>query len=151
MTTIAYRNGVLAVDGQATRSNIIVELDARKWHKCKDGTIIAFTGDLQKFHPFIDWVENGRDHANKPNMAFGDDESCQGIVVTEHAVYEYDKDGFSIIHDEFAAWGSGAPFALTAMVLGYGAVDAVKVASKLDIYTGGTIKGVSYGNSSSEG
>lgn len=139
MTTIAYRDGVLVCDGQVTRNNTIIELNGRKWHVCKDGTCIAFAGDLMKFLPFIDWVEAGRNHDNVPSLKFNNDDSCQAIVMTDQAVYEYDKDGFHVLGDEYCAWGSGAYVALTAMVLGMSAYEAVIVATKLDIYTGGTI------------
>lgn len=57
-----------------------------------------------------------------------------------HIVEEFDI--FPVL-DKFAAVGSGAAIALTAMMCGKSAPDAVRAAAKLDICTGGKIEQLS--------
>ena len=45
MTTIAYRNGVLAADGLGTRGSWLLPGKAQKLFRMKDGGMAAITGD----------------------------------------------------------------------------------------------------------
>lgn len=133
MTTIAYRNGIIAADGLATRNGIVVETKARKIRRLANGDIVGLTGDACFLESFIEW------HLDRSKDRFDLGESS-GIVLNSSGLFEYEiKCDFSQVHDEFAAWGSGFAIAIAAMTMGASAVEAVELAAKLDIKTGGEI------------
>ena len=58
-------------------------------------------------------------------------------------VREWQGEGWFVSAMDFIAWGSGECFALGAMAMGATAPQAVEVASKFNIQTGGTIRQLS--------
>jgi 20S proteasome alpha/beta subunit len=60
--------------------------------------------------------------------------TARGIMV-----YEYSPEPY-LISDKFCAIGSGAQAALAVMHMGYTTREAVKVAAKIDPYTGGRVR-----------
>ncbi len=137
MTTIAYRDGVLVVDGQVTRQTTIIELNGKKSHRADDGSILMISGDLMQFQPFIDWYEKRSDV--RPSLVSSDGSQSMIVVLRRDGLWEHDHDGFAICLAPFAAWGSGNDIALIAMYMGASAREAVELAAKFDIYTGGEI------------
>jgi ATP-dependent protease HslVU (ClpYQ) peptidase subunit len=70
----------------------------------------------------------------------GDQPEGLALVVLAGRIFEVGID-FSVLDmGEFAAIGSGGPFASTAMHLGKSATQAVHIASEIDLYTGGDVK-----------
>lgn len=66
----------------------------------------------------------------------------EGVIALAGKIYELGVD-FSIMPVEgYTAIGSGQRFAVAAMHLGKSAKQAVEVASDLDLFTGGAIKGM---------
>lgn len=136
MTTIIYHDGWLFADGQATRSDIIVETECEKISEFADGTIIAFCGDMQKFQPFIEWYFDN----SKPRPLLTEDNiGSKAIVLNNKGCWEFDQSGYSKINDAFCAWGSGAPLALAALHAGADPRKAMQIAIKLDIWSGGKV------------
>ena len=142
MTTIAYRDGVLAADSRLTA-------DSGK-HTCKklfrkritEGkktfeVIIATAGHSSSGMVFHDWYGSGKPI---PDVLIhhGGDFLC--LVLRPDGLYEYDLYcRGERIEEEFYAIGSGAMAALAAMHCGKSAVDAVRIAARIDTYTGGRI------------
>lgn len=136
MTTIAYKDGVIAVDSRQTRRDAIVSDNALKW-QIVDGVAFFLAGAVCD---------------NKALIAayFGTPSStpieCSGYVVHDGKLMMVGHD------DDSGVWrqdldlsnpdaiGSGAPYALAAMDMGASAEEAVRAAMKRDIYTGGTIR-----------
>ena len=136
MTTIAYKDGVIAYDSRQTRNGAIVSDDAPK---CQVVDEVSF---------FL----SGAVCDEKALIAayFGTPSSvpveCSGYVVDGGnlmMVGHDDKTGIWKQELDLSnpdAIGSGAAYALAAMDMGASAEDAVRAAMKRDIYTGGKIR-----------
>lgn len=138
MTTIAYRDGIIAADGLATRNGIIVERAGEKLQRLPNGHVVGVTGEVHRRQLFVEWYLD--QSKERPDLS-----ETSVMVLTEKGLFEYEgKCGFSQIHDKFTAWGSGSPAAMAAMQMGASAYEAVRVASEVDIYTGGAITSMRY-------
>lgn len=146
MTTIAYKDGVLAADSQVTYGE---DGGARK-HTCKKlfrktvGTgrkahdvIIATAGESSPGMIFVDWY--GTDKPI-PEVFLHLDADFTCLVLTPRGLFEYDVycRGEEITEDCYAI-GSGAKAALAAMHCGKSALEAVRIAARIDPYTGGRV------------
>lgn len=136
MTTIAYRDGVLAADTQQT--------DA---HGCAHGRVVKVTrrgpilaaaaGQACHARKFLDWFRAGMN--GEP--AIGDDDrNADGILfLPDGTVIEFSPRGSKTVTCEFYATGSGMDYALGAMAMGASAEEAVRVAMRFDNCTGGEV------------
>ena len=133
MTTIAYRNGVLAADSRCMLGGWKSTYPLPKLFRLKDGSVCGICGDYASGLAFKDWLDS--DHSNpRPTLA-------------ESTVIQMTVDGLTIHEDgasfpvttEFAAWGSGSPAANGALHMGADAVKAVQIAALLDDGTGGDV------------
>ena len=147
MTTIAFRDGVIAADSRLTysteggggRKHLCTKLyrkrvgEGRKAHD----VIIATAGESSPALLFVDWYGSGKP---VPEMLrdLGGDFTC--LILTPKGLFEADvycrPDQ---ILEPFYAVGSGAKEALAAMHCGKSARDAVAIAARIDPYTGGRI------------
>lgn len=146
MTTIAYRDGIIAADSWATYGE---EGSARR-HTCKKlfrktvtqgkksfDVIIATAGESSPGMVFVDWYGTGKPVPDL-FLHIGGDFTC--LVLTPQGLFEYDVycRGEQVM-DDFYAVGSGAKVALGAMAAGKSAIEAVRIATRYDPYTGGRI------------
>lgn len=137
MTTIAYKDGVIAADEAETRNGTFaiqcVKLRQLRFGPMK-GCIVGEHGDGPTSMAIIKELSS-----NKPKMKHIEkpDEKTEVVVMWQDGrVEEYGVDLMPYpMTSPFMAWGSGAEFALGAMAMGATAVEAVKVAAKLDINT----------------
>jgi hypothetical protein len=143
MTTIAYRDGVLAADTKGTDDN--------GYHpgtyRCEklfrvDGDIIATAGEDATGMIFVDWYgskKNGK--RPKPPARLVDGAADFAVLILrKDGLYWSDKwCRMNKIMDEIYALGSGAPYALGAMAMGAPPEEAVRIAMRWDCYTGGDI------------
>lgn len=136
MTTIAYKDGVIAYDSRQTRSGTIVSDD------CQKLTVVGG----------VSFLLSGAVCDEKALIAayFGTPSpvpvECSGYAVDGGRLLMVGHD------DKTGVWrqdldpanpdaiGSGSPYALAAMDMGASAEEAVRAAMKRDIYTGGTIR-----------
>lgn len=139
MTTIAYKDGVIAYDSRVTRGSLIDHDDYEKLIH-RGGHRFLMTGAGCEFSALIDEYLGVR-IGDKPLEA-------NGLVVTNGRLYQIGRDaesGFWVddvwLERPFAI-GSGRDFALAAMDMGATAREAVEAAAKRDVYTGGTIRTV---------
>ena len=136
MTTIAYNHAdkQIAWDSRSTNNGTIVS-DKHQMMMIVKGVRFWFTGVVTDQREFID-------------MYFG--KSC-GEFAPECYAYVYDNELFYCgVTDKGELWrepidcnhasGSGGVFAMSAMVMGMSAKDAVSHAKKLDIYSGGLVR-----------
>ena len=137
MTTIAYKDGIIAYDSRATSDGMIISDEADK-KTVKDGVVFFFTGATCDEEKFI-------------RLYFGSDEQhknveCSAIIVDKGKVNACsidDESGMFNSPIDFIggyAIGSGTPHAYTAMDMGATAVEAVKMAAKRDTCTGGRVR-----------
>ena len=133
MTTIAYRDGVLAADSLVCVSGWKQPHRAAKLHRMQDGTVCGMTGDLAPASSFIRWLDTGE--GDKPPM------TDARVIHMQHGgrLRVYEDGGYFDLDCEFTAFGSGSPAAQAAMHMGADAARAVEIAALLDDSTGGEI------------
>lgn len=137
MTTIAYRDGVLAADTLVTHNGRIAG-----WVKkaMKIGRLLVGTcGSLNLTQPLLDWLRTG---AIGPPPKMQGVKECEGtamLILPGDIIVTIDEYGMDYIRAPFHAIGSGAQLALGAMAAGATAEEAVHIAKGIDCYTGGEI------------
>jgi hypothetical protein len=143
MTTIAYRDGIIASDSWAVydydRKHTCQKLFRKRITEGKKSfdVIIATAGESSPSLLFVDWYGSGKPI---PEMLVhhGGDFAC--LILTPKGLFEVDKMCRpEQVMDSFYAIGSGAKAALAAMHCGKSAVEAVRIAARIDPYTGGRI------------
>lgn len=136
MTTIAYRDGVLAVDGRISGEHTLYSDKEKKLSRLKDGSLVAYAGTVADCQKFLRWARKGDFAKPHPKGSY----VC--VWLRDEGLTEYTgNDGKHIVLNkkQFHAWGSGHLSALGAMHHGATAVEAVKCAAKVDLRTGGKI------------
>lgn len=153
MTTIVYKNGVLAGDGLMSLGDMIIKEDTQKvfWvnnHLC------GICGRARAINTFVEWLQKHTDYSIV-NQQVGDlvdlvppqledDPDYSALVITpDKQVLLYEGNTPIMMGTDVPmSIGSGSCFALAAMKAGSSAEEAVKVAMSLDVYSGGTISTV---------
>lgn len=134
MTTIAYKDGVIAHDGQVTAGHIIMCSNAIK-SNIVNGTAFFMAGSDSDEKQFI------YAYLNDEKLPKISDLQC--FIVRNGMVLLSSSESriiWSCEASKIDAIGSGRDFALAAMDLGLSAKDAVEAACKRDIYSGGKIR-----------
>ena len=139
MTTIALDADAIAADSQLTLDESY-RASARETKILKKGRKIYACAGTPIISELIDWHEGKIKNDDLPACAW------ELLVYTGKEWRSYDSDFLSgiVAHPPYAI-GSGAKFALGAMLAGATAVQAVNIASQLDIYTSGPIDEIKYG------
>lgn len=131
MTTICFKDGVLASDSALYDNGLIIGYVEKAW-KLPDGTVIAGAGRAQDTAAFRRWVENGRPEAARPAL----DDSFEGVLISAAGrltCYESSLVGYPWRPVEGCfALGSGRRIALGAMLAGASPQDACHIACRLD-------------------
>lgn len=137
MTTIAYRDGVLAADSQTTYG---ASTERTFGKTVRRGAVLAgASGSSAICQRFLDWFRAGMS-GDPPAMSSGDDHDATGIIVHgPHHILLLNKVGWERRRAEFYAIGSGGEIATGAMAMGASAERAVEIATQHDAYTGGPI------------
>ncbi|NIL20081.1 proteasome subunit beta [Pseudomonas sp. AN3A02] len=138
MTTIAYKDGVIAYDGRQVRNDRIVSDSAPKC-VVVDGVSFFLSGAVCDEKALI-------------AAYFGTPSSvpveCSGYAVDGGKLMMIGHDDTTGIWKQDLdpanpdAIGSGTPYALAAMDMGASAEEAVRAAAKRDVYTGGMVRSV---------
>ncbi|ROM84863.1 proteasome subunit beta [Pseudomonas brassicacearum] len=136
MTTIAYKDGVIAYDSQITSGSTITYDDYQKCHEVKGVKFVMCgkTCDYTALQDAYFGASVTRDLDTSAIVLDGDGLWYVGADV---------QSGFwkSPVRLEASyAIGSGADHAITAMDMGLTAYQAVEMAAKRDTGTGGTIR-----------
>lgn len=136
MTSIAYRDSILAADTQVSFGDMRLPERVKKVHRLPDGALFAGSGT----YSFI--------------------EQLRLAIVKQHPMPETKKvdalmvrpDGTVHVYENcmwtkaspapYYAIGSGAPYALAAMWCGLGAKKAIECAMAHDVHTGGEVVSV---------
>lgn len=135
MTTIAYKDGIIAYDSLITCQGVVSYKNYDK-SRFVDGVRFFIAGAISDYDIIIkDWFSTR--HKGVSGSAL--------VVDVDSDIYEC---GYSdgkmwkekLIKEHCLAIGSGWHFALMAMDLGLSAENAVKKVSERCIYTGGTIR-----------
>jgi hypothetical protein len=141
MTTIAYKDGIIAYDSQLTRGDMISRIDYDK-KKETDNYIFFLGGATCDYDDFIEYIEN--DQAKRIV-------DCSGYIFDKQkrklyaCSIEKREDDFVIIKTPIEkettdAMGTGEQFAIAAMDMGSTAKEAIEYAITRCIYTGGNVR-----------
>lgn len=140
MTTIVYRNGILAADTRAYSGDKTPVGSKTKIHQLEDGTLVGIsTTNVGGDSLLLDWVRRG-----SPIPATSDlkpDTFMMLMVKTDGTVW-YANDNLAWsgpLRAEFFAIGSGNQFALGALAAGADALQAVRIACDLDPWSSAPI------------
>lgn len=133
MTTIAYRDGVLAADTLHSNNGIRVGYRP-KIAVLPDGGWLATKGCSGYGHALLKWLEGGR-QGEQPKGEGG------GFLVHLDGTLEgFEGEVCEVFSGApFYAFGSGAEIALGALQMGATAEQAIAAAIALDVYSGGEI------------
>lgn len=143
MTTIAYRDRILAADDRLTGQSTIWG-SVEKIANVGDRWYVGAAGDLDQVTLFLDWaraqkaVDRRGLPRSRPPMLNRDTEAL--VVTAVGTVYLWTGSAcFTRLTAPFYALGSGAKLAMGAMAFGATAAEAVEIAARYDIYTGGSV------------
>lgn len=137
MTTIAYRDGVLAADTATWINDGNVRCPGRtgKLRRLSDGSLYSGAGASAQIEEFGNWLESGC-KGDKPKA---DDISVLHIRLDGTIVLYAGELERVAGEAPFYAVGSGASAALGAMMAGASAAEAVRIAMEVDPYTAGEV------------
>lgn len=148
MTTIAYKNGVMAADslinygsfsnGEINKIHVIdvPEEDGKRVRKA----MLAVSGAVWVTEPLIEWIEGGASQEEIPHCLLHAAKEFSCIMIDDQGtVWEFNNGFFLKCGVEYHSIGSGQMFALGAMAAGIEAPEAVAAAMKHDKATGGAI------------
>lgn len=132
MTTICVKDRMIAADTRTTGGQYMAEGFKKVFQVDEDW--IGLAGEVCAFPRFLEWYSGETDE--RPDI-----DGMEVIVMDKKGnVFIYEGDCVKIPMGKMGAIGSGARFAMGAMVHGATAEQAVKVASKLDEHTGPRVK-----------
>lgn len=139
MTTVAWDGKCLAVDARSSSNDVI--LSERHTKAIKVGKVIAAaTGTTARCREFLAWVAAGMPGEPPANPHPQNSEwSYWGIVITPDQAWVFQEPGVVPVTAPYYAMGTGRDFALGAMAMGASAYEAVKVAMRHDVFSGGEI------------
>lgn len=151
MTTIAYKDGVLAADGRETEDGVITSEKCQKIFQMSDGRYVAISGDSDwravkalidecgDVPDILDLVSVEQEHG----LIIADPEKKRltyaYVMPADYPRTTYTAETLELPLDRPFATGSGGSFAIGAMFAGKSAVEAVEIAKKSDIYSGGDV------------
>lgn len=141
MTTVAYKDGVIAGDGLCTHASYV---SSRSFQKivATDSHLAGISGQADYGAAFLEWVKAGCDPKHIPLSATKTTGDIDAFVVDASGnvtAYGQDMMPLSLGRPKFYAVGSGWAFAIGAMAMGASAEQAVRIAAKFDTATGGKI------------
>lgn len=135
MTTIAYRDGVMAADGRMVFDSTIMSDDTIKIFRLSDGALMAITGEESYGRAIINALETEDEELPQ---APGDVNAL--LVEVDGTIKLFDGIGeFGVVETNYIALGTGAAFAYGALDSGCTAEEAVKAAIKRDPSSGGRV------------
>ena len=139
MTTVAYRDGVIAADRMAVNGS---RCDGRltKIHKI-NGHLLGISGNAAMGSALIDWFKGGCLAEAFPGCESDEDDASLLVINPDRhiLVYESNRPVPIQFESEWMTRGSGGDFASAAFMMGADARRAVEIACELDAYSGGGI------------
>jgi hypothetical protein len=138
MTTVAWDGKTLASESRATRGHEIAPWAEQKLF-VREGKVYASAGEGNLTEPLMTWHAAGGDIDKAPK---GDPETGWTLLVIGHdGAYIYTSSSpYPYKITSPYAMGSGKQFALGALHAGKSAKEAVEIACRLDVWSGGEIQ-----------
>jgi ATP-dependent protease HslVU (ClpYQ) peptidase subunit len=148
MTTIAWKDGVLASDSRETNGSHLYSDKVQKIYMIDrvpytGDTLLAvgIAGSSSHTDLYLNYL-----HSSKFPQDHFEHHAC-GVIVGEKYVYMFEQnEGYLIRYNwnTHMSVGSGDVYALSAMALGKSATEAVAHAKKFDMATGGKIVSLNF-------
>lgn len=146
MTTIAYREGVLASDSRVTIKAFIDNDNVKKLFKLPDGSVVGMAGSwtpgMDLYRALKKAAKEAKD-GEEMQLPFVNGK-YQAILVSPLGDAWYNENGewnnLKKWNYDYIAIGSGGAVAMAAMDAGADARTAVAVGIKRDVYSGGKIQ-----------
>lgn len=136
MTTIAYRNGVLAGDTRVTSDDTILPGWERKVFRLPDGGLFASADDVEGGELLLRAMRKGH-----PPPRLPENEHVDAILIKpDGKMFFYEGNIWIRYRAPYCAIGTGRPYALGAMARGASAIDAVRIGMKFDAHSGGRVQ-----------
>jgi ATP-dependent protease HslVU (ClpYQ) peptidase subunit len=136
VTTVAYKDGVLAGDTRECAGGLISPGRLHKVHRLPDGSLFGLSGSVENSHVLLNALLQ---NTHAPEL-----EDIEAIHVhTDGSLWRFESKIWVPLDMDFYAIGSGTPYALVAMRWGASAVEAVEEAMNFDAFTGGEVLAVS--------
>jgi hypothetical protein len=133
LTTLAYRDGVLAADtlwvGGGTRDGYGPKIERI------GNLLVGMSGSIPMGLRFRAWVASGFAGA----CPLDDCPDGNGLIIWPHGVVGWCSRGAWPVSEPFYTLGSGEQYAMGALAMGATAEEAVRVAMRFDVSTGGEI------------
>lgn len=141
MTTIAWDGKTLATDSCESKGNTVTSLKSKKlFLDVGPYKAVAHTGSSQDIKPLLDWIRGGDKAQLKLDiftiLAIDENGCCHRLHNSEIGEFTLEK--------EPVTEGTGDNIALGAMDAGATAIEAIKIACKRDIYTGGKVQSYTF-------
>lgn len=133
MTTIAYRDGVLAADTLSSSSGTVAGYQTKIYRE--RGLLLGGAGSVAAFERFRDWIRSGM----AGDCPLQKDIGNMFVITPDGRCTMWCDDGPFRITADFWALGSGELLALGAMEVGASAAEAVRAAIKHDTRSGGDV------------
>lgn len=139
MTTIAYKDGWLVSDSRETSGERVDTDRCKKIYRLPDGSLYAGSGESAIImHLYQELLKAARVKKKVlPNIQL---KGINAIVVANKKNVNYYEKGIWTSLDYPFAIGTGSHYALAAMDNGASAEEAVRIACKRDIYSGGRLQ-----------
>jgi hypothetical protein len=135
MTTIAYRDGIMAGDTLVADEEVRFPCHERKVHRLSDGSLVGLCGDLAQTQAFLGWLRAGM-----PGDCPPFDKSDAVIARPGRALIFCEGGRFSTLAEvPYVALGSGRLLALGCLWHGGSAAEAVRAGIAHDIASGGKV------------
>lgn len=138
MTTIAYRDGIIAADSCVTMS----DESAGDWkgHCTKlivfPDMIVGLQGESTPGLVFLDYLRKARGYARMRDALLASGADFEAVVLTRKGLHTYDRwCRPELVTAPFYAVGSGVKAALGALHMGATAKHAVEIACRIDPYS----------------
>jgi len=137
MTTVAFDGDTLATDSRCVGDYI--DDNVKKLFLVGE-TFYAVAGSLTEVLAFINWRESVHIDSEKTNEKPNIQSDISVIEVVGGDVFFWEKNCVHVPCSVPIAIGSGASFAMAAMLCGKTAIEAVEIAKKLDENSGGEVQ-----------
>lgn len=146
MTTIVYKDGILAGDTQISSGNCLKELVETKVFKVRD-YLVGIAGTYAYTKDLLNWVISDFAPDKRPQLLY-DNDTINAIVVKdtgEVGVIEGFRDVCWLSKkNKFTVIGAGGDIAIGAMEMGATAVEAIKIVSKHNSSTNSKVTSVCF-------
>lgn len=137
MTTICYRDGVLAGDSRVTVGDMVLSDNILKVHRLSNNTLLGWAGSAEHAHILKEAMTNGGEiHGTLDVLALW--------IQEDGTIYLWEGNTFIKQSEPYYAIGSGSPYAIGAMDAGATAEAAAQIGSRRDVGSGGKIRTVRF-------